>query len=373
MDLDSRSEACSSAPGARTKRCRRLSDKKAEEDFSRWREEQEATDRKEQFAEIIHALKEDDELFATVRSVVRKHQNKKNKESKLRKGVRDLGSVPAYVLIPLMSRLMKCEESFCANLPLQDVKSLRYYALKGESGFCLPRKEMTVQELHQWAAARYQSVGSRLEGLDTTGDWIDWEEEVGVFQAVVPQGATADALVTHIRDRETGETKRLATPIPIEALSETIRFQDNYSWKTAKIFNSITEASQPIKKLWEDDDAGTHSTPVKKRRVQVSKDAPLQVPSAADVAAGTQRVQGKETAEKQPSDVPTPPEAQDASTEEMLALLCKDDPVQSSAHVDERKTGKGHAEQPAVAATVGKQPPAPPSPLAEDDLAFMPS
>eukprot|EP00974_Lingulodinium_polyedra_P087344 8466757-Lingulodinium_polyedra.AAC.1 len=84
---------CGSKAGGRK---RRLSDRKAEDDFNRLKAEQKNKDSQAWEAEIVAAIRADFDLMCLVRSVIQKHVAKAQKESKLRRGVKDLGSIPDY-------------------------------------------------------------------------------------------------------------------------------------------------------------------------------------------------------------------------------------------------------------------------------------
>eukprot|EP00974_Lingulodinium_polyedra_P001413 133993-Lingulodinium_polyedra.AAC.1 len=122
--------------------------------------------------------------------------------------------------------------------------------MNATGSFRLPRREMSIDMLTEWAEARYVQQGKRLSSLKMEGDWVDWEAEVGVVQAIIPADADEKTMINEIRNRFTGEVCPLPNPVALGDLSDKVLFKENYSIDTAKLFDSMSEASQPFKNIF---------------------------------------------------------------------------------------------------------------------------
>eukprot|EP00974_Lingulodinium_polyedra_P084646 8192931-Lingulodinium_polyedra.AAC.1 len=87
-------------------------------------------------------MRADNELLQLVRSVVQKHLKKQRKDNKLRRGVKDLESVPEYIARELLSKMTKGDLAYFRNMQGQCVRDLFYLSMHGYPGFQLPRREM---------------------------------------------------------------------------------------------------------------------------------------------------------------------------------------------------------------------------------------
>ena len=176
------STAATTAPQNRVQRA--MSDRRALGALERIAQGQKNDDKKDHLADVVTDLKGDAELVDLVRGVIRRHKRKAHAQQKLRRGVRCLKDLPQYALQSILATISGRDEATFTQLSDPDRRGLLYWALNADPHFLLSKKEMTLDELTEWAEQRHEQEGHRLK---EAGEYIlsdhtvDWELGIVFF------------------------------------------------------------------------------------------------------------------------------------------------------------------------------------------------
>ena len=151
----------------------------------------------------------------------------------------------------ILNKIAGLDEGYWANSESDDLKCRWHVAVVGGPDYALPRREMEIEEVVEWAASRYEAFGKRLAALTPDGAVVDWETTVGIIEAVLPSDAgAAGGIISHVRDRYSGITVKLHQPFPLEELTDVWEFRNNFHLDSAQLHNTETDACIPFEAMF---------------------------------------------------------------------------------------------------------------------------
>mmetsp|Transcript_17025 Transcript_17025/g.53295 ORF Transcript_17025/g.53295 Transcript_17025/m.53295 type:complete len:374 (-) Transcript_17025:275-1396(-) len=207
-----------------------------------------------QLAELVQCIKNEPELLAICRGVVKKRSKHVHQVEHLPKGIRYLGAVSDKVARLTLAALSGAPLDVFVNLPPQDNNALLVWSCGGNPQYKLPELEMAIAEFHQWCKAAYESAGEVLKDLDWDHPAVtlDWTLGVYGFCSKKPFAELANGdEIQFIKQHCTGVMFELPLGFrpKFHEIGSIWTIQKNFNAESALIVSSELQAQLLISKL----------------------------------------------------------------------------------------------------------------------------
>ena len=222
-----------------------MSGRKAEQTLDQTGEDVDHEKQKRHLEELLEACKKDPLLLRDCRAVVRSREGAEKSKQALRRGVRTLGDVPAYVVREALARLSEEDLATFRNQADDDNQTFCVWALGGDPRFRLPQIGMDLDEFSAWAREYNSTLPVRLPSFDWDATHCDLDWRLGAVSFFVPEADVAtlprSQLVRHVKNNSTGHHRELPEGFRmlVREIGSTWCLQNNYSLQDVVLTNVV--------------------------------------------------------------------------------------------------------------------------------------